>query len=658
MVHTRARPKKSARSPGFVGLEALQFSDEEDELSGAPAQTSTRRGPILRVMRGHSGVSDSHISIGSSEASESSEETSPERLNRRSSRRLTRANGTRTIRSSYAETISNRSTRFADDNDGLEDEEDDESSSVSESGLFVLQSDLGPKSRKRKRLGRPAGPRLVIRGLSYDRSSRTNARRSERSTRAQGNMEEVGVDEIYRSDSDREPRNAVTKVSGAREAFKNLPRDDPFRLRHCQQCDTCGDGSNAGSLIYCQGCTLSYHKQCIGHRTGREHLVTKVGEGEFVLQCRRCVNVVQRRDPTAPNQGKCQSCHEVGPSCVPFRERKTPLQEQREREENNGEDPIADVDPDLVDNVDHVLFRCTNCWRACHFHHLPPRNQLHMDIDNVDDDERAEQRLNEYSRDWRCVDCVQMPAKVSGIIAWRPADVETYRAGFTAEMMDEEEKEYLIKWDKLSYFRATWMPGPWVWGVTAPAMRKAFSKRENGPRMRTEDAVPEEYLRIDIVLDIRYTSIVDTHAEEVDKARIKEVDEALIKYKGLGYEDAVWEKVPTPEDGDRWTDFVTAYNDWVLGRYVHVPKAGPLKNRLEKARVQPFTQLEKKKQPENLIGGELMKYQLDGLNWLYYQWYSQRNGILADEMGLGKTIQVIAFLATLVCLPLSRNSTY
>lgn len=50
-----------------------------------------------------------------------------------------------------------------------------------------------------------------------------------------------------------------------------------------------------------------------------------------------------------------------------------------------------------------------------------------------------------------------------------------------------------------------------------------------------------------------------------------------------------------------------------------------------------------------------MKYQMEGLNWLYYQWYNQKNGILADEMGLGKTIQVMGFMATLVqehnCFP-------
>jgi SNF2 family DNA or RNA helicase len=222
-------------------------------------------------------------------------------------------------------------------------------------------------------------------------------------------------------------------------------------------------------------------------------------------------------------------------------------------------------------------------------------------------------------------------------------------------MLSEDDKQYLIKWEKQSYFRASWHSGAWTWGVTAPAMRKAFYKREDGPKMRTEDAIPEEFLRIDIVLDVKYTSYVEVRSEEIDKARIKEVDTALIKYKGLGYEDAVWEKVPTPEDDDRWLDFVTAYNDWVAGRYIRYPKPGPLKARLDKARGTPFAKLEKEKQPDNLVGGELMKYQIDGLNWIYYQWYSQRNGILADEMGLGKTIQVIGFMATLVqehnCFP-------
>lgn len=522
----------------------------------------------------------------------------------------------------------------------IEESEDESDSSLD--GIPRLRSDVFP-SKKRKR------------GSDVELSSKyQRTRRSDRATRNQENMEEMGIDrEVYQDDQPKRP--APPKATGAREVFQVLPRDDPFRNRHLQQCDTCQEGPTTGPLIYCQGCLLAYHKGCLGHRTGREHLVTKVAEDDFVLQCRRCVNAQHRRDFLAPDLSRCQVCKESGTACKQFRQKKTAMQEQREREDNDGDDPITQVEPRLLNNSSNVLFRCTSCWRGFHFHHLPPKSAHHMDI-LEDEEDTAERRFTEYSQNWKCKECSEMPAKVTGIIAWKPVDEENYHAGTSCENVEEDDKAYLIKWDKMSYFRASWMSGAWTWGITAFVMRKAFFKKETGPKMRTEDAIPEEFLRIDIVLDVKYTSIVDIRTEDIDKARIKEVDEALIKYKGLGYEDAVWEKVPVPEDGDRWTDFVTAYNDWVLGRYTTTPKKGPLQARLEKARSQPFTKLEKQKQPDILQAGmELMKYQIDGLNWLYYQWYSKKNGILADEMGLGKTIQVIAFLATLIqdhsCFP-------
>ena len=41
---------------------------------------------------------------------------------------------------------------------------------------------------------------------------------------------------------------------------------------------------------------------------------------------------------------------------------------------------------------------------------------------------------------------------------------------------------------------------------------------------------------------------------------------------------------------------------------------------------------------------QLRPYQLEGVNWLLFNWYTRQNCILADEMGLGKTVQSIAFL--------------
>ncbi|CAD0045527.1 unnamed protein product [Aureobasidium pullulans] len=467
---------------------------------------------------------------------------------------------------------------------------------------FILQSDVLP-TRKRKRSLRSAS-----RPINY----------------ADDGEDELQYDNSRPRTSESEPRPvAPPKPVGARESFRDLPRSDPFRARHIQHCDSCQNGTNFAPLIYCQGCVYAYHKSCIGHRGSREHLVTKIGKNDFVLQCRRCVAYPMKKDHTAPDHGRCSDCKEHGSSCVPFRERKTPQQEQKDREENNGEDPICPVPQNLINNPDNVMFRCTACSRGFHFEHMPPKSDSLMDLDS---DDVAAQRLQEYSQDWRCKECLDCPGKVGSLVAWKPIDEDNYDPSLGYDRIPEDEKAYLVRWDSKSYFQAAWMPGPWVWGATAGAMRKAFAKRDEArqPKMRTEDAIPEDFLRIDIVLDVKYTSIVDISTEEIDKARIREVDIALVKYKGLGY--------------------------------VKQPKPPQLKTRLEKARSLDFAQkLEKKKQPNNITGGELMNYQMEGLNWLYYKWYTHKNAILADEMGLGKTIQIIAFLATLVqdwnCFP-------
>jgi chromodomain-helicase-DNA-binding protein 4 len=219
------------------------------------------------------------------------------------------------------------------------------------------------------------------------------------------------------------------------------------------------------------------------------------------------------------------------------------------------------------------------------------------------------------------------------------------------DMIEESQKEYLIKWKGQSYFQTTWMPGAWLWGVAASAMRVAFMRKPENqmPKMTTEDAIPEDWLRVDIVFDVVYTSVVSNRTKEIDFARAKEVDSAYVKYKGLGYEDAIWEKPPSYDQKERWADFKSAYEDWVIKHYVHTPNATTLRRHLGLVRTRNFaTDLLKDAQPSTVTGGQLMEYQVEGMNWIYYQWYKNQNCILADEMGLGKTIQIIAYFALMV----------
>jgi chromodomain-helicase-DNA-binding protein 7 len=56
-------------------------------------------------------------------------------------------------------------------------------------------------------------------------------------------------------------------------------------------------------------------------------------------------------------------------------------------------------------------------------------------------------------------------------------------------------------------------------------------------------------------------------------------------------------------------------------------------------------------------GGLTMRdYQLEGVNWLLWNWWHKRPCILADEMGLGKTIQSVCFLHQLRTMPTTKCS--
>ena len=482
------------------------------------------------------------------------------------------------------------------------------------------------------------------------------ARRSERTrTQPRRSMRERQEDEI----SAHSEEEIGPKVVGAKEVFHRVPENDAFRKRHAQECESCafhGDHATKGPLVFCQGCTVSYHKVCLRGRSTRDHLVTKVGEQLFVLQCSRCIGVAHENKTSHPHYGTCTGCSELGPLSQPLRAKLSTKQEQLQREENGGMDPITIVDPSYINNVANVMFRCCQCKRVWHMHHLPDRQtatsgQDDEDDATLDDEQLAQKRFDLYHRSWTCKDCIENQIQIDTIVAWRPVNIDNYQPGVTPEAIPEAHKEYLIKWRNQSYLRTKWMPGDWVFGLATYQRVSTFNKKPENrlPKLTTKDAIPEEFLRIDIVLDVKYTSVVRNSTKEIDMARVKEVDLAFVKYKGLGFEDAIWEHPPKYDDTERFNDYKTAYEDYVLKLHVSVPPQSTLRRHLQALRNQDFeTKLMRKTQPAPLVGGQIMQYQMEGLNWLYYQWFISQNAILADEMGLGKTIQLIAFFALMV----------
>ncbi|KAL4941219.1 hypothetical protein BDV06DRAFT_194888 [Aspergillus oleicola] len=498
---------------------------------------------------------------------------------------------------------------------------DDEKANKSDSSDDLIVTSRSRRSGLRKK--RPQYRNVL--DSDSDISARAGTRTSTRQRKVmRRNLREMPEDDISEYEA---VLSKHQKYVGIKEKFEKVPTSDPFRSRHRNACEVCsikGDHPNKGSLVFCQGCTDAYHQVCLGPRTAREHLVTKVASDKFILQCRRCLGSAHTKDSKFPHQGYCTGCNKKGKMSAPLRQRLTSKQEQQLREENGGEDPITTVRSYLINNEDNLLFRCKACHRSFHFDHLPPSS----------------------TSSWQCHECSSLPGEVNAMVAWRPVKTATKNSPKTPEL----EKEYLIKWKGKSYAHCTWMPGSWVWGYINPVMRRAFLKSDKAqlPRM-TAEAIPDDYLRVDIVFDVKYSDD-DLHVYgedyEADLERVDNVSQAYVKFKGLPYEDTVWEVPPDPDNTDSWNDFKAAYADWAKKLYIGTPNQSSLRKHLANVRKQKFKS--KDAQPKIMTGGEVMDYQKDGLNWLYYKWFKQQNAILADEMGLGKTIQVIGFLATLI----------
>ncbi|KAJ5567572.1 Zinc finger PHD-type [Penicillium sp. DV-2018c] len=466
----------------------------------------------------------------------------------------------------------------------------------------------------------------------------------------QRNMKERLEDDEYPEREVEKPKQQ--RYTGAREQFRELPENHEFRLSHCSSCARCGDEDfdlGKGAFVFCQGCTASYHQSCLGERSRRKHLVTKVDEGYFILQCSHCLGTKHQEHDLKPHLGHCSVCRELGPMSHPLRERLSSQAEQQMREANDGVDPITQIDMSRVNNVGNLLIRClghNGCKRAFHIQHLP--NSSEEDYAALGPDR------------WQCSECAEYlfgPNPIQVVVAWRPksSDVKLPASPSAVELIPEIDKEYLIKWKERSYFHVKWVSGDWVCSQASSSTMISFFKspKSETPIMTTAEAVPEENLRVDNVFEVEY---IHEPQSQADRANAEMVKNAYVKFKGLTYEDSVWETPPSKDDAARWEDFQTALVDWVRRECIRVPDLQELKSRLARVRAMEFDKsLLLDTQPKMVTGGKLMDYQLDGVNWLLYMFFKKTNAILADDMGLGKTVQIITLFSALIekleCFP-------
>lgn len=477
---------------------------------------------------------------------------------------------------------------------------------------------------------------------------RRSARATRNAARATRNAASMDLDAFIDEDSfltADDMRLGLQKSIAVREVFQPVPQDSSFGLVHMRRCHLCGGSKQRGQLVYCQGCSIAYHTNCLGPRSARDHLVTKVGDDDFVLQCRFCIGIYRKRDKAAPDLAICQYCKKSGLSCAPFSTKKTTRQEEQLREQNDGLDPIVSVDSTLVNNAEHPLFRCVTCRRGWHFKHLPSASS-----DSVASNIRSE-RLKDYAIDWKCNDCTSAKHKIHRLVAWRPAAFRDQTIQPTSYGgLKEDDKEYLVKWESLSYDHCSWVQGSWLYGIVAPTVRTSFGRKaatQDLMKFTVKEAVPEEYITPDILLNVTFNSQAQRARNKKDElANMRYINKILVKFRGLGYDDVVWDEPPSEGTGARHTAFAEAYSDYVERKYFKSEPLHQMRERIRAFKAADFKQVTQ--QPEGLRRGKLMAYQLEGLNWLLQNYHEGKSVVLADEMGLGKTVQVISLVTSLI----------
>uniref|UniRef100_A0A1J3GJM0 Protein CHROMATIN REMODELING 5 n=1 Tax=Noccaea caerulescens TaxID=107243 RepID=A0A1J3GJM0_NOCCA len=210
---------------------------------------------------------------------------------------------------------------------------------------------------------------------------------------------------------------------------------------------------------------------------------------------------------------------------------------------------------------------------------------------------------------------------------------------------DWNEMEFLIKWKGQSHLHCQWK------SLSDLQNLSGFKKVLNYTKKATEEiryrtALSREEIEVNDVskemdLDIikQNSQVERIIADRISKDGLGDVvPEYLVKWQGLSYAEATWEK-------DVDIAFAQVAIDEYKAREASIAVQGKM---VEQQRTKGKASLRKlNEQPEWLRVGTLRDYQLEGLNFLVNSWLNDTNVILADEMGLGKTVQSVSMLGFL-----------
>uniref|UniRef100_A0A8B9GBH3 DNA helicase n=1 Tax=Amazona collaria TaxID=241587 RepID=A0A8B9GBH3_9PSIT len=191
--------------------------------------------------------------------------------------------------------------------------------------------------------------------------------------------------------------------------------------------------------------------------------------------------------------------------------------------------------------------------------------------------------------------------------------------------MTVETEEFFVKYKNYSYLHCEWATEQQLLKDKRIQQKIKRFKLRQAQRAHffadmEEEPFNPDYVEVDRVLEVSLCEDKDTG---------EPVIYYLVKWCSLPYEDSTWE---LKEDVDQAK----------IEEFEQLQASRPDSRRLDRPPPNSWKKIEHSREYKN--GNQLREYQLEGLNWLLFNWYNRRNCILADEMGLGKTIQSITFL--------------
>ncbi|XP_020273796.1 protein CHROMATIN REMODELING 5-like isoform X3 [Asparagus officinalis] len=208
-----------------------------------------------------------------------------------------------------------------------------------------------------------------------------------------------------------------------------------------------------------------------------------------------------------------------------------------------------------------------------------------------------------------------------------------------------DKVEFYIKWKGQSYLHCQWKPFSDLQNVTGFKKVLNYIKRASEERKykvalsREEVEVHDVSKEMELDLLKQYSQVERIFADRISKTSGDDViPEYLVKWQGLSYAEATWEK-------DTDIAFAQDAIDEYKAREEAMTVQGKMVDFQRKKSKASLRKLDE--QPAWLKGGKLRDYQLEGLNFLVNSWRNDTNVILADEMGLGKTVQSVSMLGFL-----------